>query len=298
MRLLLTGGTGFVARALLEQLLPDTQVHLSLLIRPDSPNLTRLDSLLHEFPGRVKLYRADLRDAGSLADVVGDCRPDRLIHLASAGVTNPNLAIPVALAHNLQGTLNLIDACFNGQNPPEQLIVARTPGEHNAMNVYAASKAAAWAFCRMAATTRGLPIAGAMIYQAYGPGQSSSALIPSAAAAALAGADFPMTSGVQLRDWIQVEDVAAGLIATLCTDLAPGATVDLGTGRPTSVADVVAAIYQIAAAGGQPLIGAVPNRAGEDSRQVADAEASREMIQWQAKIPLAQGLAQLLQSFE
>ena len=52
-----------------------------------------------------------------------------------------------------------------------RLIISRTPGEYSAMNPYAASKAAAWQFCRMYARTQGWPIVGAALFQVYGPGQ-------------------------------------------------------------------------------------------------------------------------------
>ncbi|MCH8922589.1 MAG: aminotransferase class I/II-fold pyridoxal phosphate-dependent enzyme [Planctomycetes bacterium] len=136
-------------------------------------------------------------------------QPNRVFHLAAAGVSDPFLDVRVALRVNLDGTLNLLRAVA-GSAP---VIVARTPGERAALNVYATSKAAAWQFCRMYHRTESWPIIGAMIFSAYGAGQNPRNVIPSALAAARAGRDFPMSPGEQQRDWVAVTDVVAALVA-------------------------------------------------------------------------------------
>jgi nucleoside-diphosphate-sugar epimerase len=128
---------------------------------------------------------------------IAQAAPTAVIHLAAAGVRDPFLPLNTALRHNLHGTLNLLHAAFESYRGVEQLIIGRTPGEISKMNVYAASKAAAWGFCEMYGRTHQWPIHGGMIFQAYGPGQSAQNLIPAAIHAALANQDFPMSSGAQ-----------------------------------------------------------------------------------------------------
>ena len=218
-----------------------------------------------------------------------------VVHLAAAGVTEPFLAVDTAVRHNLSASLNLIRACFEKTFNTEQLIVARTPGELSSMNVYAASKAAVWQFCQMYARTQGWPIHGAMIFQAYGVGQAECNLVPAALAAAQAGEDFPLTAGTQQRDWIYAEDVAQGLIAMIDSSLLPGQSLDLGTGLLTSVAEVVQQIYALVGGTGQPLVGVLPSRPGEEAVQVADVQQTRQLIGWRSQISLAVGLQQLLE---
>ena len=160
------------------------------------------------------------------------------------------------------------------------------------MNVYAVSKSAAWQFCRMYARTQSWPIVGAKLFQTYGPGQSRRALAPAAFQAALQGSDFPMTSGAQERDWIYVGDVVAGLLATLrrADQLPPATSVDLGTGRSTSVRQVVETIYDVVGRGGRPLVGALPNRPGEAPRQVAAVDVTARLLDWFAPTSLVAGL--------
>ena len=162
------------------------------------------------------------------------------------------------------------------------------------MNHYAASKAAAWQICRMYALTQNWPVVGATIFQAYGPGQPGNNLIPAALAAAKAGRDFPMTAGSQQRDWIYVDDVIDGLMALLNKGLAVGSSVDLGSGRVTSIAEVVRQIYATVGGQGRPMIGALPSRPGEEQVQVADAKRTKVLIGWEANVDLEGGLRRII----
>jgi UDP-glucose 4-epimerase len=155
-------------------------------------------------------------------------------------------------------------------------------------------KAASWKFCQMYARTHGWPIVGAKIFQAYGQGQPAQALIPSAIRAALSAENFPMTAGGQERDWIYVDDVVKGLISALEADLAPGTSFDLGTGDLTSVADVVRRVYQLVGGDGQPLIGALPDRPGEEASQAPDLERTRDLLGWESEVSLDEGLQRLI----
>lgn len=294
MRVLVTGATGFIGRFLIPQLLQreDTAVTLLLL---ESQSGTPLPPPLNQLRPQYEVVYADLRNFQLTRRAVQEAQPDKVIHLAAAGATDPFLPVEQALRHNVTGTVNLARACFEKTAVTTQLIMARTPGERSAMNVYAASKAAAWQFARMYGRTQAWPLHGGMIFQAYGPGQPDRAFIPAAFRAALAGEDFPMTAGAQQRDWIYGADVAAGLAAMLGAPLEPGTTVELGTGQATTLAGVAEMIYDVVGRGGRPLPGALPSRPGEEASQIANVGETAVQIQWQAAIPLRQGLARLYQ---
>jgi nucleoside-diphosphate-sugar epimerase len=293
MRVLITGATGFIGRHLTHHLLHHGHTVIALVReqhagQPLPPPLAALRP-------QIDLVYADLRNLTLTRRALQQAAPDAVVHLAAVGVNDPFLSTETALRHNLYGTLNLLKACFEtaGLAAPTRLIIGRTPGEQFAMNVYAASKAAAWAFCQMHSRTQGWPIAGATIFQCYGPGQFPHALIPAAFRAALAAEDFPMTTGRQQRDWIYVDDVAAGLAAALSADLPPGDSFDLATGRLTPIAAVARQIYTHVNRGGQPLVGVLPDRPGEVGQPAADVVRSRALLNWQAAVSLDEGLRRL-----
>ncbi|MEM7118402.1 MAG: NAD-dependent epimerase/dehydratase family protein [Chloroflexota bacterium] len=293
-RILVTGATGFIGRALVLHLLKQPETAVSLLLRETYSDTTKpLPPDLASRRDQFEAVYADLRNFRLTSRAVRQAEPDVVVHLAAAGVTDPFLNVDTAVRYNVTGMLNLLRACFEKRIDTDRLIVARTPGEKSSMNAYAASKAAAWQFCEMYARTQQWPIVGAMIYQAYGPGQSPRNVIPAALQAALSGQDFPMTAGTQRRDWIFIADVVAGLWQMVNQPMPAGKTADLGTGVATSVADVVRLVYEQFGQGGQPLIGRLPGRPGEDAVQVADVAQTRQYLGWETAVSLRDGISQL-----
>lgn len=293
-RVLVTGAAGFVGRSLVPHLLEQGH-EVAILVREQYGMGYPLPSSLEALRPQLHIVYADLRNYHLTARAVQEAAPEAVFHLAAAGVTDPFLPLETALRHNQQGTLNLLRASLeDSRQPADRVIIARTPGERSAMNVYAASKAAAWQLCRYYANSLQWPVVGAMIFQAYGPGQPAHTLIPSALAAALAGQDFPMTSGEQERDWIYLDDVLRGLAACLPADLTPGTTVELGTGRPTTLLEVVQLIYELVDRGGKPLPGALPSRPGEAPSQIAQAAETTVLLEWRARIDLRAGIKKML----
>lgn len=292
-RILITGATGFIGRHLVDHLLKNGD-ELILLVREHYAGGRPLPGNLPRIRDRFELVYADLRSLNLVNRAVREAGAEVVIHLAAAGASDPFLNPETAVRHNVTGTINLMRAAFE-KGDVERLIIARTPGELASMNTYAASKRSAWNFAEMYAATQGWPIVGGMIFQCYGVGQPSNTVIPAAVRAAQAGRDFPMTTGTQVRDWIAVEDVTAGLQAMVrAAELSPGSTVDLGTGEGTSVAEVVSLIYELAETGGRPLVGKLPSRPGEMTTQIADVAQTVTQLGWRPQISLRDGLGRLI----
>ena len=79
------------------------------------------------------------------------------------------------------------------------------------------------------------------------------------------------------------------------TKIQTGETADLGTGQLVSVADVVRKIYTLVDGEGQPRIGLLPSRPGEETVQMAKATETKQLLNWQARLSLADGLKLMLE---
>ncbi len=245
----------------------------------------------------------DVRDYSKMRQLVHEVAPDYIFHLAAVGVNNPFIAEETALQINLNGTVNLLRAIEQSRRSGDltsravrRVVVTGTSYEYGTTgqldpgNVYAASKVAAWAFCRMYYRAYGIPVVVVRPFNVYGPGQDERALIPSAIRAALSGQDFPMTPGEQQRDFVYVDDVIQGLLGIAVADGIDGESLDLGTGQAISVRNAVERIFALTKSVGRPLVGALPYRNGMVSKLVADADRTKRLTGWQAKIPLEKGL--------
>lgn len=297
MKVLITGSTGFIGQHIVEYLQSKGRYDISLLLREGYGLGAQLPEKIKKHRLNLHLVYADLRSFQLTSRAIREAQPHAVIHLAAAGTTDPFLPLETALRHNLNGTLNLIRACFEkGMSDTGRLIVARTPGELTHMNTYATSKLAAWNFCEMFAKNYNWPITGAMIYQCYGRGQSEKSLISAAIQKAQAQQDFPMTAGTQQKDWIHVSDVVSGIEAALTADQIPQAhTLHFGTGVATSVAEVVQKVYTLSASKGKPLIGKLPSRPGETAVQKAPLTETLPYLQnWQPLKDLDSGLQETM----
>lgn len=289
---MVTGGTGFVGQHLMRRLV-QLGAQVTVALRQDED-----PALIAALPQEAGCLEGDVRDREAIHNLVRAWEPEIVFHLAAVGVAEPFIAEEAALTVNLYGTLHVLRAAT--RSSVKRIVVTGTSyeyGEASAVgkldpgNVYAASKVAAWAFCRTFYRAHGTPVVVARPFNVYGPGQSRRALIPAAIRAAQSHQDFPMTAGEQRRDFIYVDDVVEGLmvLASSSGDI-EGESLDLGTGRATPVRQVVEHIFALTRSRAKPQIGALPYRPGVVWELVANAERMAQLTGWRARTGLDEGL--------
>ena len=139
-------------------------------------------------------------------------------------------------------------------------------------NSYAVSKAAASIALRQWAEEHQLTLEILRVFHVFGEGESQGRFWPSLRRAALAGEDFQMTAGEQIRDFLNVADVASAFLdrATAPSSHIPAAKIfNLSSGKPLTILAFAQCWWKLWEAKGQLLAGALPYRPGEVMRYVA-----------------------------
>jgi len=210
-----------------------------------------------------------------------------LVHLAAAGVTGPENDWDLCFGTNVIRSMGLWRAaiqagirrfivcgsCYEYGRAGERYERIPVDAPLEPVTAYAASKAAATALAQGLAAMHGLQLTVLRPFQVYGPGEAPSRFWPSLQAAALAGRDFPMTTGQQVRDFTPVAQVAEEIAEQVtAVPPAPGQPVilNLGTGQGRSVLEFAEAEWRRLQANGRLIPGAVSMRPREVLRYVPE----------------------------
>ena len=210
---------------------------------------------------------------------------EAVVHLAAVGVSPQRATWEELFRINVIESLGLCmtaaeagvrrfvicGSCFEYGRSSERYDFIPPDAPLEPVNGYGASKAAASVALLTLARERSLELALLRPFQAFGEGQHESNFWPSLRAAALAGRDFPMTPGEQVRDYQPVEDVAAAFLDAATTlPLIPGEPLvqNVGSGDTQTLADFAEYWWRRWNATGRLLKGAMPYRRGEVMRYV------------------------------
>jgi nucleoside-diphosphate-sugar epimerase len=278
MRVLLTGAGGFigahVARALLAT---GSEVHA--VVR-DRARVPRLDAIAE----RLTIQEADITDTAAVTRVIEASRPDLAIHAAWYAVPGKYLDSPENLAHvaaSLHLATRLVEAgckrfvglgtCFEydtsattplreaSPTAPRFLYASCKLALHDVLMAYAPIAKTSFAWCRL-------------FYQ-YGPLEARERLVPHVIDRLLGGQTADTSGGAQVRDFLHVTDVARAICAVALSDT-EGA-VNIGSGVPVTVREIVATVARLCDAEGRVRFGAIPYRPNDPMFVCADVEKLR-----------------------
>jgi dTDP-glucose 4,6-dehydratase len=322
MKLLVTGGAGFIGSAVVRQAVRDgvSVVNLDKLTYAGSlTNVAEVaDSPLYAFE------RADICDRAAIDAILAHHRPDAIMHLAAESHVDRSIDGPAAFIEtNITGTYTMLEAAraywttrgkpadfrFHhistdevfGSLGPTGKFTEDTP--YDPRSPYSASKASSDHLVRAWHETYGLPVLLTNCSNNYGPYHFPEKLIPVVILKALSGAPIPIYgAGDNIRDWLYVEDHADALL-TVVRKGALGRSYNIGGENEATNLELVqkiCAILDEKRPGNQPYanqITHVTDRPGHDQRYAIDPTRIRKELGWRPSVTLDQGLERTIDWF-
>ena len=310
MKIIVTGGAGFIGSAVVRQLIGETD---AVVVNLDKLTYAgNLESLADAADDPRHLFaRVDVCDAPRVAELFARHVPDAVLHLAAESHVDRSIDGPGAFVEtNLVGTYTMLEAArrhwdgldavgrrrfrFVHVSTDEVFGSLGSTGaftessRYKPNSPYAASKAGADHLARAWGRTYGLPVIVTNCSNNYGPYQFPEKLIPLLVLKALAGAPMPIYgTGDNVRDWLYVEDHAAALRLVLAKG-APGETYNVGARSERAnieIARMICAVMDelLPESPHRPhenLIEFVEDRPGHDKRYAIDSAKIERDLGW------------------
>ena len=320
MKLLVTGGAGFIGSAVVRQAVTSglDVVNLDKLTYAAClDNVASVaDSPLYTFE------QADICDRAAVDRILAAHQPDAIMHLAAESHVDRSIDGPSAFIEtNITGTYTLLEAARSywstqgkpdsfrfhhistdevfGSLGPSGMFTEDTP--YDPRSPYSASKASSDHLVRAWHETYGLPVVLTNCSNNYGPYHFPEKLIPVVILKALAGQPIPIYgTGDNVRDWLYVEDHADALLTVLRAGEV-GRSYNIGGENERSNLELVHTICSIldekrpGPAPYESLITFVTDRPGHDARYAIDPTRIRTELNWRPSVTVEEGLYETVQ---
>jgi dTDP-glucose 4,6-dehydratase len=316
MKLLVTGGAGFIGSAVVRQAVAAGHAVINLDALTYAACLDNVASVAAS--PNYTFEKADIRDRTALDDIFARHQPDAVMHLAAESHVDRSIDGPgTFIETNVMGTFQMLEAArawwdgagrpdtfrFHhistdevfGSLGPDGLFTEDTA--YDPRSPYSASKASSDHLVRAWGETYGLPVVLTNCSNNYGPYHFPEKLIPVIILNALAGADLPIYGdGSNVRDWLYVEDHADALLLVVQKGVI-GRSYNIGGENERTNLELVKTLCTIldelrprASGSYADQITFVTDRPGHDARYAIDPTRLRDELGWRPSVTVEEGL--------
>ncbi|MEY5038045.1 MAG: hypothetical protein RL472_1151 [Pseudomonadota bacterium] len=320
MKLLVTGGAGFIGSAVVRLAIGRGHEVVNLDALTYAACLENVASVAGS--NLYSFEHADIRDRAALDRIFAAHKPDAVMHLAAESHVDRSIDGPADfIATNILGTFNMLEAARSywatagrpagfrfhhistdevfGSLGPTGQFTETTP--YDPRSPYSASKASSDHLVRAWAETYGLPVVMTNCSNNYGPFHFPEKLVPVVILNALAGRPIPVYgAGDNVRDWLYVEDHADALLLVLQKGVL-GRSYNIGGENERSNIDLVRTICAVLdrlrpkTTPYADQITFVTDRPGHDARYAIDPTRIRTELGWRPSVTVEQGLERTVQ---
>ncbi|OFZ78875.1 MAG: hypothetical protein A2583_11735 [Bdellovibrionales bacterium RIFOXYD1_FULL_53_11] len=302
-RVLVTGGSGFIASHMVRRLLEEgAEVFITTKYNSIIDNV-RLAALWD----RIGVIEADLRNPDSLAQIKA-VKPEIILHFGAYNHVGDSFThVLESLNSNAVGTACLMEAYKEyerfvyiatsevyGFQKSVPFVETMTPFP---TSPYAVGKFGGELYARMQHHVYGLPVSVIRPFNAYGPYQSPRAIIAELIIKGLRGQLIQTTEGKQTRDFNYVTNLVDGILLAAASKECVGQVTNIGSGEEIAVRDLVLKIHELTGKKSKLEIGSLPNRPTEIWRMQAGNERAKKLLGWEPRVGFEEGLGRTVDWF-
>jgi nucleoside-diphosphate-sugar epimerase len=292
-----TGGTGFVGRRLVSDLL-GLGANVTLLVRVGDDDGRSLPA---ESPARVPV---DLTDVAALTEALRTAKPSVIFHLATSYSVDNNVDLSQMIDVNVKAGAQLVAAASRLAVAP-MIVNTGTCAEYgdlrgladetapiNPNNAYASTKAAQTIVMRQLGRDLGVPLTTLRLYNLYGEWERASRIVPFVILSLLRGRTVELTAGEQAKDYTYVGDLPGAFLSAGVSPAAAGEIINIGSGRTVTIRALVEEIMKHFP-GSEDIVrfGAKPYREDEMWLQATHTGKAERLLEWRAETSLEEGIA-------
>ncbi len=310
MKVLITGGAGFIGSSLADQLL---KTHNEVVVidnfnnyyDPKIKEQNIKNNLKHPY---YHLYRCDIEDMSKLSRIFEEKTPDIVVHLAARAGVRPSLENPVEYVQsNILGTVNILE-CMRKFNVKKLVFASSSSVYGNIreelfsenlkvtepISPYAATKSACEQICYTWHHLYNISVVALRFFTVYGPRQRPDLAINKFVKLINEGKPIPVFGdGTTKRDYTFIDDIVSGIISSINYNETSYEIINLGGGEPITLNRMIQTIEK--ALNKKAYIQRLPMQPGDVNKTVCDYSKAQRLLDYNPKTSFEEGITKFVQ---